>query len=103
MIFQSQPIRVHDVQGVYNDAEGNTVNLPRLSSKWHNVFTVIYSVQETIYKCGNENKLQGGGAGRVDKGQECGGRVLRMLPNWSAYWHVIWKVLFCIGDEWDGS
>jgi hypothetical protein len=46
-----------------------------------NVLLIIYSVQETIYKCGYENKLQGWGAGSVDKRQECGGRVPRMLPN----------------------
>jgi hypothetical protein len=26
-------VRVHDVQGVFTDADGNILNLPRLSSK----------------------------------------------------------------------
>lgn len=28
-----QPIRVHDVQGIFTDPAGNVLNLPRLSSK----------------------------------------------------------------------
>lgn len=48
---QSQhPVRVHDVQGVFTDADGNILNVPRLSSK-QIVALNKCSVQERIYQC----------------------------------------------------
>jgi hypothetical protein len=48
----SQPVRVHDVQGVYTDAEGNVLNLPRLTSKLDlfSCLTLEYSVQKIVHK-----------------------------------------------------